>query len=188
MYICIYICIYIYVFIYICIYIYMCIYMYLYIYAYIYICICIYIYIYLNTHIYIYCIYICIYIYIFIYIMYLYIYVYVYIYTCIFVYLYMRPVPGPPHPPLSRPTRQLHQLSCILDSCNISASYEVTQAQKALLPLSVPKKDLALLRESTMPTYRTPLTRMSFMSFFSVRHFLASARSFNTFDCNKRID
>ena len=30
-------------------------------------------------------------------------------------------------------TRQLRQLSCILDSCTISASYEVCQAQKALL-------------------------------------------------------
>ena len=29
--------------------------------------------------------------------------------------------------------RQLHQLSCILDSCTITASYEVSQAQKALL-------------------------------------------------------
>ena len=31
--------------------------------------------------------------------------------------------------------RQLRQLSCILDSCTISASYEVSQAQKALLVL-----------------------------------------------------
>ena len=30
-------------------------------------------------------------------------------------------------------TRQLRQLSCILDSCTISASYEVSQAQKAIL-------------------------------------------------------
>ena len=30
---------------------------------------------------------------------------------------------------------QLHQLSCILDSCTIIASYEVSQAQKALLLL-----------------------------------------------------
>ena len=36
---------------------------------------------------------------------------------------------------LDNATRQLHQLSCILDSCTISASYEVSQAQKALLPL-----------------------------------------------------
>ena len=33
---------------------------------------------------------------------------------------------------LDNATRQLHQLSCILDSCTISASYEVSQAQKAL--------------------------------------------------------
>ena len=31
--------------------------------------------------------------------------------------------------------RQLRQIGCILDSCTISASYEVTQAQKALLQL-----------------------------------------------------
>ena len=29
--------------------------------------------------------------------------------------------------------RQLRQIKCILDSCTISASYEVSQAQKALL-------------------------------------------------------
>ena len=31
--------------------------------------------------------------------------------------------------------RQIRQLSCILDSCTISASYEVSQVQKALLLL-----------------------------------------------------
>ena len=31
--------------------------------------------------------------------------------------------------------RQLRQINCILDSCTISASYEVSQAQKALLLL-----------------------------------------------------
>ena len=36
---------------------------------------------------------------------------------------------------LDNATRQLHQLSCILDSCTITASYEVSQAQKALLLL-----------------------------------------------------
>ena len=46
---------------------------------------------------------------------------------------------------LDNATRQLHQLSCILDSCTITASYEVSQAQKALLLLPVPKKDLARL-------------------------------------------
>ena len=34
---------------------------------------------------------------------------------------------------LEAATRQLRQLSCILDSCTISASYEVSQAQKAIL-------------------------------------------------------
>ena len=36
---------------------------------------------------------------------------------------------------LDNATRQLRQLSCILDSCTISTSYEGSQAQKALLLL-----------------------------------------------------
>ena len=36
--------------------------------------------------------------------------------------------------------RQLRQLSCILDSCTISASYEVSQAQKALLLIPYSQK------------------------------------------------
>ena len=48
---------------------------------------------------------------------------------------------------LDNATRQLHQLSSILDSCTISASYEVSEAQKALLLLPAPKKDLARLRK-----------------------------------------
>ena len=44
----------------------------------------------------------------------------------------------------------------------ISASCEVSQAQKLCCYRPVPKKDLALLRKSTTPTYRTPLARMSF--------------------------
>ena len=32
---------------------------------------------------------------------------------------------------LDNATRQLHQLSCILDSCTISASYKVSEAQKS---------------------------------------------------------
>ena len=36
---------------------------------------------------------------------------------------------------LDNARRQLRQLSCILDSCTISTSYEVSQAQKALLLL-----------------------------------------------------
>ena len=34
---------------------------------------------------------------------------------------------------LEASTRQLRQLSCIVDSCMIAASYEISQAQKALL-------------------------------------------------------
>ena len=36
---------------------------------------------------------------------------------------------------LEAPIRQLRQIGCILDSCTISASYKVTQAQKAILQL-----------------------------------------------------
>ena len=69
----------------------------------------------------------------------------------------------PGHPRSSAPAdHQLHQLSCILDSYTISASYEVSQAQKALLLLPRTEKDLALLQKST--NLRTPLTRISFKS------------------------
>ena len=54
-------------------------------------------------------------------------------------------------------------LDCILDSCTISASYEVSEAQKALF-LPALKKDLACLRKSTMPTSRTQLTAMTFLN------------------------
>ena len=39
--------------------------------------------------------------------------------------------------------RQMRQLSCILDSCTISASYEVSQAQKAYCLCHVQPKVLA---------------------------------------------
>ena len=42
-------------------------------------------------------------------------------------------VPPPRITDLENAARQLRQLSCILDSCTISASYEVREAQKALL-------------------------------------------------------
>ena len=54
---------------------------------------------------------------------------------------------------LDNATRQLHQLSCILDSCTKLCCY-----------CPVLKKDLARLRKSTMPTYRTQLTAMTFLS------------------------
>ena len=46
--------------------------------------------------------------------------------------------------------RQLRQLSCILDSCTISASYEVSQAQKALLLMHHKPEGQALHRKSLM--------------------------------------
>ena len=41
--------------------------------------------------------------------------------------------------------RQLRQLSCILDSCTIAASYEVSQAQKALLLMPLTAKGASTL-------------------------------------------
>ena len=54
--------------------------------------------------------------------------------------------------------------SCILDSCTISASYEVSEAQKALLLLLRTEKGSSTSSEEHMPTYRTLLTTMTFMS------------------------
>ena len=49
---------------------------------------------------------------------------------------------------LDNTTRQRHQLSCILDSCTISASYKVSEAQKSSVATApYRKKDLALLSE-----------------------------------------
>ena len=53
--------------------------------------------------------------------------------------------------------RQLRQTSCILDSCTISASYEVSQAQKALLLLPHTAKGQARHRKSVMHRYRHAL-------------------------------
>ena len=64
---------------------------------------------------------------------------------------------------LDNATRQLHQLSCILDSCTISASYESVKHRKLSCYCPVPKKDLARLQKSIMPMpiYRNSLTKMS---------------------------
>ena len=48
---------------------------------------------------------------------------------------------------LDNATRQLHQLSCILDSCTISASYEVSEAKKALLLLPRTEKGSSMSSE-----------------------------------------
>ena len=45
--------------------------------------------------------------------------------------------------------RQIRQLSCILDSCTISASYEVSQAQKALLLLKSEWKETSIVKSYT---------------------------------------
>ena len=65
---------------------------------------------------------------------------------------------------LDNATRQLRQLSCILDSCTILTSYEVSQAQKALLLLPRTEKGsiarlLKSVTKSIMPTYRIFLTK-----------------------------
>ena len=63
---------------------------------------------------------------------------------------------------LENATRQLRQLSHTLDSCTISASYEVSEAQKALLLLPpVRRKVLAPLQRNTMHSCRIQLTMMS---------------------------
>ena len=61
---------------------------------------------------------------------------------------------------LDNATRQLHQLSCILDSCTITASYEVSQAQKALLPLPRAEKGSST-SSAEHANYRNSLTKMS---------------------------
>ena len=53
--------------------------------------------------------------------------------------------------------RQLLQLSCILDSCTISASYEVSQAQKALC--TIQPEGQALHRKSLMHRYHRALMK-----------------------------
>ena len=52
--------------------------------------------------------------------------------------------------------RELRQINCILDSCTISASYEVSEAQKALLLLPHTAKGQAHHRKSSMHKYRHP--------------------------------
>ena len=52
---------------------------------------------------------------------------------------------------------QLRQISCILDSCTISASYEVSQAQKAILLLPHTAKGQARHRKSLMLSYHHAL-------------------------------
>ena len=55
---------------------------------------------------------------------------------------------------LEAATRRLRPLSCVLDSCTISASYEVSQAQKALLlmPRTAQGASISFLRELMMST------------------------------------
>ena len=45
----------------------------------------------------------------------------------------LRGIPDVPHQRITDLETAIRQLSCILDSCTIAASYEVSQAQKALL-------------------------------------------------------
>jgi len=53
--------------------------------------------------------------------------------------------------------RQLRQIGCILDSCTISASYEVSQAQKAICYWIIQLKELARHRKSLMHRYHHAL-------------------------------
>ena len=67
---------------------------------------------------------------------------------------------------LDNATRKLHQLSCILDSCTISASYmKLVKHRKRCCHYHVLKKDLARilmkLTKYIMPTYRIFLMKTS---------------------------
>ena len=53
--------------------------------------------------------------------------------------------------------RQLRQISCILDSCTISASYEVSQAQKATLLRHIQLNGQARHRKSLIHRYHHAL-------------------------------
>ena len=53
--------------------------------------------------------------------------------------------------------RQLRQIGCILDSCTISASYEVTQAQKAILQLHHTAKGASTRPKNSMHRYHHAL-------------------------------
>ena len=64
---------------------------------------------------------------------------------------------------LDNATRQLHQLSCILDSCTISASYEVSEAQKNLSCLWAPSLLLSFhLRSGFTPRFTVFNSQLSF--------------------------
>ena len=84
--------------------------------------------------------------------------------------------------------RQMRQLSCILDSCTISASYEVSQAQKAILLMprtakgaSTSSEELnAQISPCTDDEHNLPAHEDYF---FPSNAFMASARSSNTFNC-----
>ena len=65
---------------------------------------------------------------------------------------------------LENATRQLRQLSHTLESCTISASYEVSEAQRHYYYYPVRRKVLAPLQRNTMHSCRIQLTMMSFKS------------------------
>ena len=62
---------------------------------------------------------------------------------------------------LDNATRQLHQLSCTLEVARSQWAIKSVKHRK-LCCTAAPKKDPALFRKSSTPTYRTPLTRISF--------------------------
>ena len=67
---------------------------------------------------------------------------------------------------LDNATRQLHQLSCILDSCTISASYEVSQAQKALLLLPRTEKGSSTSSEEAYEVHYANLPNLPHEDFW----------------------
>ena len=67
---------------------------------------------------------------------------------------------------LDNATRQLHQLSCILDCCTISASCEVSQAQKALLLLPRTKKGSSTSSEEAYEVHYANLPNLPHEDFW----------------------
>ena len=66
---------------------------------------------------------------------------------------------------LDNATRQLHQLSCILDSCTISASYD-SQAQKALLLLPRTEKGSSTSSEEAYEVHYANLPNLPHEDFW----------------------
>ena len=79
---------------------------------------------------------------------------------------------------LEASTRQLRQLSCIVDSCMIAASYETSQAQKALLLMPHCQRRKRIIRGIPSPKCRHRRTPT-----FMQRTYCRTVMSFKTIEC-----